>query len=153
MPGIRSASALFLGLAFLLAIGLITGCSDSDESPAGVPVDTRPPAIPSGVSGWSTVGAVDQVHLQWEANVSDADLAGYMVYRSDRIDGGFRPLSERLITSNSWTDASVRPGMTYYYRVSARDASDNESGPSQIFAVTTAVDGEGSPDILDPMSP
>jgi fibronectin type 3 domain-containing protein len=136
----------------LFALASLAGCGDSNDGPAGLPVDTRPPAIPDGISGWAAVGGLDQVQLQWEANVTDADLVGYMVYRSERVDGGFRPLSAELVTTNSWIDTTVRPGMTYHYRISARDASDNESGPSQIFTVTVPEGGADDPSISDPAS-
>ena len=45
-------------------------------------------------------------------------------------------MQEQALTSNSWTDTGANAGETYWYRVSARDASNNESGLSQSFSIT-----------------
>ena len=63
--------------ALLLAA---TGCGSSSSNPTSPPVDTQPPTLPSGL-------AVDYAPrhqtatISWDANVTDLDLAGYLVYR------------------------------------------------------------------------
>lgn len=127
---------VLMALTSILALGLFAACgSDDTTAPAPPVVDTVPPAIPGGVSGW--VAASDGVALSWTANVTDPDLAGYLVYRSDTPNGVFRPMQEAPIASNSWTDGSAREGASYWYRVAALDASANESGLSQAVRVNT----------------
>ena len=134
-------NTLFLLCGILLAtLTAAAGCNDDD--PARPALDTVPPSIPDGLAAWS----VDSqgVTLTWSANVSDPDLAGYMVYRGDSRSGPFRPVQTEPVTSNSWTDTHTSPGQSYYYRVSARDTSSNESALSAVHAIqvpTPADDG------------
>ena len=58
---------------------------------------------------------------------------------------GFRPMQISPLTSNSWTDNLARPGSTYYYSVSARDMSNNESGRSATIQVEVPTGNEQIP--------
>jgi hypothetical protein len=62
-----------------------------------------------------------------------AGVAGYLVYRSSTSTGAFA-----LLTSTTGTSASVAAtsGVTYWYRVSARDVAGNESVPSAVVQAT-----------------
>lgn len=112
-------------------LALAVGCS-SDSNTTAAPVDTVPPAIPDGVGGWMTRGG--DVEVAWEANVTDPDLAGYVVQRS--VNGqSWEDTRQGLVTSNSWRDGSVQAGNSYSYRVSAVDASGNASGYSATWQV------------------
>jgi fibronectin type 3 domain-containing protein len=122
---------LVFGL-FLLTATAVAGCG-GDDDPARPAVDTVPPAIPDGLAAWNV--ASQGVTLTWSANVSDPDLAGYLVYRSESRSGPFRPVRPDPVTSNSWTDTHTELGHTYYYRVSARDTSNNESALSQVHSI------------------
>jgi fibronectin type 3 domain-containing protein len=132
MLDIRKGSWLVIFGLFLLVATAVSGCG-GDDDPARPAVDTVAPAIPDGLAAWN----VDSqgVTLTWSANVSDPDLAGYLVYRSESRSGPFRPLRSDPVTSNSWTDAHTERGHTYYYRVSARDTSNNESALSQVHTI------------------
>ena len=71
-----------IALTLLLA-GVLTGCGDDTLTPTAVTVPTvtldgTPPAIPTGVMA-ATTGTM--VKIRWEPNVTDPDLAGYLVYR------------------------------------------------------------------------
>jgi fibronectin type 3 domain-containing protein len=85
--------------------------------------DKTPPAVPAGLQ-------ITQSVLTWDAN-AETDLAGYRVFRSERVDAGFTAVSDRLITTNAFFDPSYRPGL--YYAVSAVDESRNESSMSTPF--------------------
>jgi hypothetical protein len=89
-----------------------------DKTPPGIPVglDIKP-SEPGG-------------YLTWDPN-AETDLAGYRVFRSDRPDGGFTPVMDRLITTNGFLDSAYRPGL--YYAVSAVDEFMNESPKSAPF--------------------
>jgi fibronectin type 3 domain-containing protein len=92
--------------------------------PASVTVkieDKTPPQIPSGLE---IVQSDTGAYLTWNPN-SETDLVGYRVFGSDRPNGDFRPISDRVISTNAFFDASYRPG--HYYRVSAVDEFGNES--------------------------
>jgi hypothetical protein len=82
--------------------------------------DKTPPAAPAGLEFTQEV-------LTWEQN-SEIDLEGYRVFRSDRPDGGFKEISDRVIMTNRFSDPEYRSGL--YYVVIALDDSGNPSGMS-----------------------
>ena len=72
--------------------------------------------------------AKDRSHLSdliW-APVTNADLAGYNVYRSEANSAAIK-LNSELVKSPSYRDSAVAPGKTYSYAVSAVDVRGNES--------------------------
>jgi hypothetical protein len=93
------------------------------------PRDTFPPAAPNNVE-ISVVPATPQagmyVELSWAIS-SEADLAGYIVYRSDAENAPGERISTETLPSPTFRDMSVVPGGRYFYRVSAVDRSGNES--------------------------
>jgi hypothetical protein len=97
-----------------------------------IPRDTFPPARPAGLTALYTAGAVE---LVWTAN-SEKDLAGYYVYRHEN---GEQPkkLNKELLRTPLLRDASVQPGHTYFYQVTAVDLSNNESQPGEEVSVET----------------
>jgi fibronectin type 3 domain-containing protein/subtilisin family serine protease len=100
-----------------------------DSSPT--PVDTTAPAAPTGI----TVTAGDrQVVLDW-ANNTEPDLAGYRVYRKNP-DGSWSSLA--MVTASAYTHTGLTNGTTYTYRVTAHDATGNESPPSGETSATPA---------------
>jgi hypothetical protein len=91
--------------------------------------DTFPPAVPTGLASVpsGTTGKAE-IDLSWQPDI-DVDLAGYNVYR--RNDAGqFVRLSQAPINGPAYNDETVTPGTVYTYRVTAVDASGNESAPS-----------------------
>jgi hypothetical protein len=103
--------------------------SDLSEEVSITPVDTFPPAVPSGVTA-ST--AANSIELVWERN-TEPDLAGYRVYRS--VAGGpFEKIAD-VSQIPSYSDRSVEHGKTYRYAISSADQAGNESartGPVEI---------------------
>ncbi|WP_083925269.1 DUF7594 domain-containing protein [Flexithrix dorotheae] len=98
--------------------------------------DDVAPATVSGVTVVETTGV--SATLQWNA-VPDVDLYGYYIYRS--TSSGFTPSSGNLIatgiTDLSYTDNDLAGNTTYYYKITAKDLSANESVPSAEIAVST----------------
>jgi hypothetical protein len=105
----------------------------SDASPAFkvTPRDVFPPAPPQGLSSTYSAGAVE---LVWMAN-SEADLAGYNVYSIE--NGAAQRLNQKLVPTPVFRDATVTPGKTFTYEVTAVDLSGNESKPSAPEEVET----------------
>jgi len=105
---------------------------EGDDSPAVrvVAHDVFPPAVPSGLqAAYSGEGQKPFIDLIW-APVTNADLAGYNVYRSE-ADGVAVKVNLELIKSPSYRDNAVVSGKTYTYSVSSVDARGNESGCSE----------------------
>ena len=119
-------------VVMLSAIGLVvSGCGSSDDNGAITSTDTVAPSTPVGiVAGVDGAGAelgMVLVNVAWDAN-SEADLAGYNVYWSDSEDGegAYEYLGHVAATSTSLKDEKLR-GYVYTYKVTAVDASENES--------------------------
>jgi hypothetical protein len=112
-----------------------------DSIPAVVtPLDTFPPAPPSGVVAAVLPGASEgslQIELSWSIN-SETDLAGYRVYRSEREDTRGVSITPELLLTPALRDTSVQPGHRYWYTVTAVDRAGNESAPSEPFVVDVA---------------
>lgn len=91
--------------------------------------DVFPPAVPSGLQAvFSGVGQQAFVDVIWAPD-TDADLAGYNVYR--REEGGeARKISSGLVTAPAFRDLNVAQGHTYFYSVAAVDVRGNESARS-----------------------
>lgn len=95
------------------------------------PMDTFPPAVPSGVTA---VAGVNSIELSWDRNMED-DFAGYQVYRSAN---GSAP--ERIagpLDAPTFSDRTVEVGKKYSYTVTSTDRNGNESAHS-VAAEATA---------------
>ena len=92
--------------------------------------DVFPPAVPAGLQAvFSGEGQKPFVDLIW-APVTNPDLAGYNVYRSE-AGGAMVRLSSQLVKSPSYRDSAVASGKTYVYSVSASHVRGNESAKSE----------------------
>src|SRR5208283_6193847 len=92
--------------------------------------DVFPPSVPSGLqAAYSGEGQKPFIDLIW-APVTNADLAGYNVYRSEANGAAGEKtarLNSELVKSPSYRDFAVASGKTYTYTVSAVDVRGNES--------------------------
>jgi hypothetical protein len=92
--------------------------------------DVFPPAVPSGLQAVASgVGQSSFIDLIWTPN-SDADLAGYNIYRHEE---GTPPvkLNAQPVVTPAYRDTAVSSGKNYIYSVSAIDLRENESGRSE----------------------
>jgi hypothetical protein len=102
--------------------------------------DAFPPAAPQSLVGVIIVGSptnAPEVELSWSIN-TEADLAGYHVYRSEQQDTPEQLVSTDLLLSPVYRDTSVQLGHTYWYSVTAVDRSGNESAHSARVAAEVA---------------
>ncbi|MGH9559993.1 MAG: fibronectin type III domain-containing protein, partial [Terracidiphilus sp.] len=98
-------------------------------------VNVFPPAVPVGLAAVATEGEAGvgpAIDLNWQPN-TEADLAGYFVYR--REAGSAEKSWQRIspaqpIAAPGYRDATVQPGHTYIYAVSAVDEQGHESARS-----------------------
>jgi hypothetical protein len=130
----RAALALMLLSLLALAAFAAAGCSD-DVALASPNPDTSAPAVPDGLDARLTDART--VYLTWNANLSDPDLAGYVVYRSSNSAGPYVAAST-AVSSNVWTDSKLQAGQDYFYRVAAVDVNNNLSALSAITRVRLA---------------
>jgi fibronectin type 3 domain-containing protein len=99
-------------------------------------LDTFPPGIPTGleaVPGGATPSD-RSIDLSWTPDM-DPDLAGYSVYRQEVTSAGLvagtaTRLNTTPIVGPAYRDQTALPGHRYAYRVTAVDATGNESAPS-----------------------
>lgn len=105
---------------------------EGDDGPelAVVAHDVFPPATPTGLQAvFSGPGQKPFIDLVWAPD-TDADLAGYNVYRSE---AGVEPrkLNAGAVKSPAFRDDTVLAGHEYTYSVSALDVRGNESPHSE----------------------
>ncbi|MDH4163260.1 MAG: hypothetical protein OEW15_11315 [Nitrospirota bacterium] len=105
---------------------------DSEEASAA-PRDMTPPEQPMGLT---VVPGIGRVFLTWNEN-KERDLAGYNVYRTVKSGAEAIPLTDKPVNRTTYSDDTVQPAMTYYYRITAVDRSGNESVPSREFKTYT----------------
>jgi hypothetical protein len=121
------------------AAGNVSSPSGAGAVTIGAP-DTTPPSAPSGLA--ATVSSAD-VGLTWAAATDNVSVAGYTVYRgataSFAADGASKIAD---VSQRSFVDAA-RPAGTWFYRVTATDASGNVGTPTQ--PVSATVNGVVSP--------
>ncbi len=105
--------------------------------------DVFPPAIPQNVQAVFAAAEQNFIDLTWTP-VTDADLAGYNIYRRDPVpphqraasagDPGEytapRKINSELVKAPAFRDNQVERGKRYLYLVSAVDLRGNESAKS-----------------------
>lgn len=95
-------------------------------------LDVFPPALPTGLAAVATLGeagASPAIDLSWQPD-SEADLAGYIVYRREGDGAWMRISSAQPVVGPAFHDAQVHAGHTYHYAVSAIDQGGHESAHS-----------------------
>lgn len=108
------------------AAGNITGSASVISTAADSPL-----AI--SLSGSGSQGS-HSVLLDWTASISP--VVGYYVYSGTQASGPFAKLNSTPLASTTFTENPVQSGTTYYYEVTAVDASGVESGFSNEVSVS-----------------
>jgi hypothetical protein len=92
--------------------------------------DIFPPRVPTELQAVADPDA-HAIDLSWAPN-TEADLAGYIVYRRDAgTDTAPARISSSSVTAPSFRDANPQPGNRYRYSVSSVDRNGNESARSK----------------------
>jgi hypothetical protein len=94
-------------------------------------LDTAPPSAPSGGGAESHDGTI---LVTWQPN-TEADLAGYRVYRATQATGPWTALNSTPIVGTEFVDTDVPDAPMVWYQVAAVDASGNESAHSGTISV------------------
>jgi hypothetical protein len=81
------------------------------------------------VSGAGVSSTAHSVTLNWEAS-SSSNVIGYYAYRSTVSGGSYSRLTSSPVTALRYADGTVIAGETYYYVVTAVNATGTQSGYS-----------------------
>jgi hypothetical protein len=102
--------------------------SESSAPTCLTPLDTFPPAAPTGLRAVAIAGAIN---LIWDAN-KEPDLAGYVVLRGIAPGDTLQAITPAPIRETNFRDTTVTPGVQYVYAIVAVDqaAKPNMSAQS-----------------------
>ncbi len=95
-------------------------------------VDSTPPAPPTGLQA---LPGNNIVNLSWNKN-TEADLNMYRIYRAITSSTSFSKLTDIGASVTTFNDTEVTNGTKYFYKLTAIDKTNNESGYSDIVSVT-----------------
>lgn len=99
-------------------------------------IDGTPPSVPANL----VVTPADHASfLTWQPATDQWGISGYHVYRATNEEGPYTPINALLLYDTNYTDVSLVPGESYYYRVAAVDGTDNLGDWTDPVSVT--VDG------------
>jgi len=112
-----SFNVIFAPAASGSLTGTATVVSNATNSPTTI-----------SLSGSGAALVTHAVNLSWSAGTSSA--VGFYVYRGTQTSGPYTRLNSSLVTSTSYSDASVLSGQTYYYVATDVDSSGVESSYS-----------------------
>lgn len=93
---------------------------------------------PEKVENVTAMGEFGYVALNWNQS-SEADIAGYNIYRAESEQGQYCLLAGNVRTLNYY-DTKVEQGKTYYYVLAATDVAQNESEKSEEVYATSKRD-------------
>jgi centrosomal CEP192-like protein/ASPM-SPD-2-Hydin domain-containing protein len=99
------------------ASGKLTLTSDADNSPSSV-----------SMTGVGVAAGSHSADLTWDP--SKDTVIGYNVYRGGTKGGPYTQINGALNGDTNYTDNTVKGGTTYFFVVTAVNAENQESGPS-----------------------
>jgi chitodextrinase len=98
----------------------------------GTPGDTQPPTAPGNLT--SPAKTATSVSLAWTASTDNVGVFGYQVRQAGTVVGS--------TSTTSFTVTNLTPSTPYTFRVTAVDAANNVSSPSNAVTVTTNAAGD-----------
>jgi len=115
-------------IVFLLVC--VCSCSGSDDSMSAPTIDTIPPTAPSNLQGDNITKT--SLDLNWAASTDNVEVKAYILYRNG--------INHLTTTSTSFNVSGLEPGTNYSFKVSAKDAAENESDFSNVLEIKTGND-------------
>ncbi len=97
--------------------------------------ELRAPAPPDSLEFDPSLGP-DRLHITWKPSPSP-DVQSYIVYRATDAAGPFTRVSVDPVAHTVFLDDGLQSTTRYWYRVTAVDASGNESVPSSAWSGST----------------
>lgn len=111
-----------------------SGYSSTTSATTFAAPDTQAPTAPTGLT--ISAGA-NQLALSWTASTDNVAVVAYLIERCQGL--GCSSFAQIDTTSNTaYTDSSAIAGLSYSYRVRARDAVQNYSAYSSVVAAVPA---------------
>ena len=85
--------------------------------------------VPPVITEIKNIKGESKIHLKWEKKNKEADFKGYVVGRSNTIEGPYDPLTTALMNTQitEFTDNNPIGGVPNYYIVAAVDTAGNAS--------------------------
>jgi len=111
---------------------VVSAANSHGESGNSAEVSATPIAPPSAPTGLTATAGNQQVTLNWTASTG---ATSYNVKRSTTNGSGYTTVNSP--TTNTYTDASLTNGTTYYYVVTAVNAGGESSPSTQASATPT----------------
>jgi len=128
-------SGLTNGTPLFYVVTALNSTGESGPSNEASATPNVPPLPPTGLTG-QAVGS--ETHLAWIAT-SQANIAGYNVYRSLNSNGPFtQKLNPSPVTPLHFEDLALGNG-TYFYVIRAVSTSNQESGNSNSVGITISA--------------
>jgi hypothetical protein len=148
VPTLYDSTASGMVLTTFKVVAISQGGAVYESDPAdGYSIDNLVPAAPANVAASAQLATID---LSWDEAI-DEDFDYFAIYRG--TTAGFDPSGTTPIatlTGLSFSDQTVTPGVTYYYKMSAFDFSGNESDYSdEVSALISGIEDEEGPEIPD----
>jgi hypothetical protein len=135
MSGITMPMTLAAGASTSFSVQFAPTSAGSDSGTVTVTSNTPNSPTMVATSGTGTAPVQHSVSLSWVASTSQT-VVGYNIYRGSVSGGPYTVLNSTPNSGLTYTDMTVLAGQTYYYVVTAVDASGTESVQSNEVAVT-----------------
>jgi beta-glucanase (GH16 family) len=103
-----------------------------------------PPAPPAGITAYSQVASQISVSWQPPPTTFGSALTGYTVQRATDAAFTQNVTSWSVGAATSYTDASVQPGASYFYRVTASSANGTSDPSTAVQSTSLAASGTSS---------
>ena len=140
-------TALIQGTDYFYRVRATNGVGDSAYSGEAEAFTPLPPLTPSGAH--TTLIASGQVGLAWNNNANNED--GYKVLRKTTTASNFAVIATLPPGSESYTDATVKPGTVYDYHIQAYNLAGYSDftgltvqTPAKVSVVTTDATAQES---------
>ncbi len=108
----------------ILAFDEVPNLSPFSNVVSGVPQDTAPPSVPTGLTV-TTLMEVGKLRLDW-IPPPEPDLIGYRIFRSNTSGGPYELIADNW-TLTTYHDSGLESETVYYYIVQAYDEIPNDS--------------------------
>ena len=134
--GVSSGVTLASGQSSTMNVTFVPAESGTFKGSVAFTSNAKNSSASIGLSGTGVQPAptTHSVTLSWGS--SSSSIVGYDVYRGTTSSGPFTLLTASPVSTTSYTDTTAQSGQTYYYVVTAVDASGDQSSYSNVATAT-----------------